>query len=96
MACGFDHTLVLTSKNEVFGMGKNNFGQLGFDKSVCCVKDLTLLNIQEHRTYDYYKPIRIYAGLRQSYVVTYCERGDLGNEFIFASGKTKEIGFSGA
>jgi alpha-tubulin suppressor-like RCC1 family protein len=92
VACGFDHTLVLTHNHQVYGMGKNTFGQLGLAKSVVSVSSFTLLDVRICK-YDNYKPLRIFAGLRQSWVVTYCDRGSLGNEFIFATGKTKEINF---
>ena len=33
VSCGFDHSLILSEEGKVFSFGKNNQGQLGFQKS---------------------------------------------------------------
>lgn len=80
VACGRNHTLVLTGKHEVWGFGSNNRGQLGLGENKVEVLEPVLIDIPE-------KASSIAAGYNHSIVIT-----TSGSVYVFGAGDRGQLG----
>lgn len=81
MACGFEHTLILTDK--VFVLGMNKSGQLGLGKQIKYCNEPTLLESTMQIK-------NVFAGPKNSFLLT-----DEGYILAFGLNKDKQLGFDG-
>jgi len=73
LACGYDHSLALTSRGRVLAWGERNSGQLGVDNP-CCSRPQVVESLADKRI------VHVSAGGSHSLVVT-----DHGNVWAFGS-----------
>ena len=65
VSVNFDHTLMLGFDCNVYGYGKNSFGQLGLPKKMKVVPSIVKLEVSNQKIAD------VFTGLKQSWLVTH-------------------------